>query len=119
MSGQRADIKVVLRPRTAEHVRIYWEKTQDEEIRKRIPLQDISLEKALRQFEASRQPDATSFGMCIEADGDYVGDVWCYGIDEAEEEMAMFSFLIFEKRLWGKGVGSQAARLFCQEVLSQ
>ena len=59
MSGQRADIKVVLRPRTAEHVRIYWEKTQDEEIRKRIPLQDISLEEALRQFEASRQPDAT------------------------------------------------------------
>lgn len=48
MSGQRADIKVVLRPRTAEHVRIYWEKTQDEEIRKRIPLQDISLEEALR-----------------------------------------------------------------------
>ena len=92
MSGQRADIKVVLRPRTAEHVRIYWEKTQDEEIRKRIPLQDISLEKALRQFEASRQPDATSFGMC---------------------------FLIFEKRLWGKGVGSQAARLFCQEVFSR
>jgi RimJ/RimL family protein N-acetyltransferase len=119
VSGQRADIKVVLRPRTAEHVRIYWEKTQDEEIRKRIPLQDISLEEALRQFEASRQPDATSFGMCIEADGDYVGDVWCYGIDEAEEEMAMFSFLIFEKRLWGKGVGSQAARLFCQEVFSR
>ena len=33
--------------------------------------------------------------------------------------MAMFSFLIFEKRLWGKGVGSQAARLFCQEVFSR
>lgn len=97
MSGQKTDIKVVLKPRTAEHVRIYWEKTQDKEIRRRIPLQDISLEEALRQFEASRQPGATSFGMCIEADGDYVGDVWCYGIDEAGEQMAMFSFLIFEK----------------------
>ena len=119
MSIGRAGMKVSLVPRTAEHVRICWKATQDEEIRKRIPLQDISLEEALRQFEASRQPDATSFGMCIEADGDYVGDVWCYGIDEAGEEMAMFSFLVFEKRLWGRGVGSQAARLFCQEAFSR
>lgn len=119
MSGQKTDIKVALKPRRLEHVRIYWEKTQDKEIRRRIPLQDISLEEALRQFEASRQPGATSFGMCIEADGDYVGDVWCYGIDEAGEQMAMFSFLIFEKSLWGKGVGSEAARLFCQEAFSR
>lgn len=112
-------MNVALTPRTAEHVRIYWKKIQDEEIRKRIPLRDLSLEEALRQFEASRQPGAASFGMCIEAEGEYVGDVWCYGIDETEEKMAMFSFLIFEKGLWGKGVGSQAARLFCREAFSR
>lgn len=110
---------MVLVPRTAGHVKIYWEKMQDEEIRRRIPMRDLSLEEALRQFEASRQPGAGSFGMCIEADGRYVGDVWCYGIDEEDGEMAMFSFVIFEKDLWGKGVGSEAARLFCTEMLSR
>ncbi|MCI8543860.1 MAG: GNAT family N-acetyltransferase [Lachnospiraceae bacterium] len=112
-------MKITLTPRTAEHVKIYWKKIQDEEIRKHIPLESLSLEEALGQFEASVQPGANSFGMCIEADGDYVGDAWCYGIDEENEKMAMFSFLIFEKSLWGKGVGSEAARLFCTEALSR
>ena len=110
---------MVLAPRTAEHVKICWKKMQDEEIRRRIPLQALSLEEALRQFEISRQPGAGSFGMCIEADGRYVGDVWCYGIHEEDGKMAMFSFVIFEKDLWGKGVGSEAARLFCMEALSR
>lgn len=112
-------MKITLTPRTAEHVKIYWKKIQDEEIRKHIPLESLSLEEALGQYEASVQPGANSFGMCIEADGDYVGDAWCYGIDEENEKMAMFSFLIFEKSLWGKGVGSEAARLFCTEALSR
>lgn len=112
-------MKITLTPRTAEHVKIYWKKIQDEEIRKHIPLESLSLEEALGQFEASVQPGANSFGMCIEADSDYVGDAWCYGIDEENEKMAMFSFLIFEKSLWGKGVGSEAARLFCTEALSR
>ena len=85
----------------------------------RIPLQSLSLEETLAQFEASRRPGAGSFGMCIEADGVYVGDIWCYGIHGDDEKTAMLSFLIFEKSLWGKGAGSEAARLFCQEVLSR
>ena len=36
-----------------------------------------------------------------------------------EKRNPEFHKLIFEKRLWGKGVGSQAARLFCQEVFSR
>lgn len=120
MSERRGEgIRVALIPRTAEHVRIYWKRIQDEEIRKRIPLQSLSLEETLAQFEASRRPGAGSFGMCIEADGVYVGDIWCYGIHGDDEKTAMLSFLIFEKSLWGKGAGSEAARLFCQEVLSR
>ena len=57
--------------------------------------------ESLRQYEESLFPGASSFGRVIYADGCYVGDVWCYGIDEREEKMAMFSFLILEKKLWG------------------
>lgn len=112
-------MKITLTPRTVEHVKIYWNRTQDQEIRKGIPIQSVSIEEALLQFEASCQPEARSFGRCIEVDGNYVGDVWCYGIHEADEKMAMFSFLIFEKKIWGKGVGSGAAKMFLTEVFSR
>lgn len=55
-------MKITLTPRTAEHVKIYWKRIQDEEIRKYIPLQSLSLEETLVQF-ASRQPGSGSFGI--------------------------------------------------------
>lgn len=117
--GHFVVVKIYLKPRTAENVTIYWEKTQDREIRSRIPIADLSLEESLRHFEEAQRPGASSFGMSIYADSAYVGDVWCYGIDEWGEKMAMFSFLIFEKSLWGKGVGSAAAKLFLPEIFSR
>ena len=56
-------MRITLTPRTAEHVKIYWKKIQDEEIRKYIPLRSLSLEETLAQFEASRQPGSGSFGI--------------------------------------------------------
>lgn len=112
-------MRIELKARTAEHVKIYWEKTQDAEIRALIPIAALTLHQALQQFEESQKPGASSFGRTVFAEDAYVGDVWCYGIDEKEEKMAMFSFLIFEKALWGKGVGSQAAKLFLPEVFAR
>lgn len=112
-------MKIQLKPRTAEHVKVYWERTQDTEIRSLIPIGSLSLEESLRQFEEAQRPGASSFGRSVSVDDTYVGDVWCYGIDEQDEKMAMFSFLIFEKSLWGKGVGSAAARLFLAEAFSR
>ena len=112
-------MNVELKARTADHVKTYWERTKDPEIRALIPIAELTFEESLRQYEESLFPGASSFGRVIYADGCYVGDVWCYGIDEREEKMAMFSFLIFEKKLWGKGIGSQAAKLFLPEVFSR
>ena len=70
-------MKIELRERTAGHVRIYFEQTQDEQIERMLPRSVESLEQALANFEATLLPGAASFGRTIYADGRYVGDVWC------------------------------------------
>lgn len=112
-------MEVVLQNRTAEHVRIYWQMTQDEEIQQMLPSAAASLEHALEMFEESLKPGATSFGQVILADSRYVGDIWCYGIDEADEKMAMLSFCVFEKALWGKGICTEAIRKFLPVVFDR
>lgn len=111
-------MQIELSPRTAREVKIYWERTQNDEIRALIPIDDITLEEALRRFEETQKPDATSFGMVISAEGEYIGDIWCYCIDK-EESSAMLSFLIFDDSMRGKGIGTQAAKLFLKEVFQR
>lgn len=108
-----------LQPRTAEHVRIYWERTQDDEIRSMFPMAGASLEQALELFEQSNLPGASSYGRIICADGHYIGDIWCYCIDEKEEKTAMLSILIFDKAFWHKGIGQRAIGLFLQEMFTK
>lgn len=48
--------------------------------------------------------------------GTYIGDVWCYAIDEALEKCCFLSIVIFNKDYWNKGLGSEALDEFIQEI---
>lgn len=108
-----------LQPRTAEHVRIYWERTQDDEIKSMFPMAGSTLEQALELFEQSILPGASSYGRIICADEHYIGDIWCYCIDEEKEKTAMLSILIFDKAFWHRGIGQRAIGLFLQEMFEK
>ena len=107
---------IELRERTPDHVRIYFERVQDPEIQQYLPRTVTSIQQALAGFENTQKPGATSYGRTIYADGDYVGDVWCYGIDLLETPQAMVSYCIFDKSYWGKGVMSRAFALFLSDI---
>lgn len=107
---------VTLGNRTAETAAIYFEKTSNEAIRKVLPQKARTVEEAVADFRASQLPGASSFGRTVLADGQYVGDVWCYGIDPAGTPNAMVSYCIFERSLWGQGVASRALNMFLLEI---
>lgn len=109
-------MKVSLQIRTRDHVKILWKKTQDKEIQNMFPASISSFEEALTLFENSLQKDATSFGKIILVNDAYVGDVWCYGIDESNEKMAMMSIVIFDKSKWGQGIAATAISHFFDDV---
>lgn len=102
---------IELRDRTEEHVKIYFRETQDAEIRALLPSSAKSLEAALAMYHETQQPDAKSVGKTVYYNGEYVGDIWCYGLFEDEPD-AMLSYCIFEKALWGQGIATQAVKLF-------
>ena len=104
-------MEIELRPRTRENVRIYFRAAQDAEIRHFLPQKAKSEEEALADFEKMLLPGATSCGRSIYADSLYIGDVWAYGIGAGDPD-AMLSLCIFDQAFWGKGVGTQALRLF-------
>lgn len=110
---------IQLKTRTKDHVVTFWEKTQDEEIRRLFPFGAKSLEDALAMFDASQKENASSYGRVIYFQGNYVGDIWCYGIDELDEKIAMLSIVIFEKQLWGKGIASNAGKAFIKDIFDK
>lgn len=110
---------IMLKTRTKEHVVTFWEKTEDEEIKRLFPFSIKSLEEALILFEESLKEDSVSYGKVIYFRGRYVGDIWCYDIDENEEKMSMLSIVIFEKELWGKGIATKALKEFIKEVFNK
>ena len=107
---------VILKKRMKNHVVEFWEKTQDEEIQKLFPFSIESLEESIKLYEESFKDGALSYGKVIYYGNKYIGDIWCYGIDEINEKMAMLSIVIFEKELWGKGIAVQATKDFIKEV---
>lgn len=107
---------ITLSSRTAETAAIYFEKTNNEFIRKFLPQKARTAEEAAADFHASQRPGASSFGRTILADGEYVGDVWCYCIDPADTPGAMVSYCVFERALWGRGAASRALALFLPEI---
>lgn len=108
-------MNIELLPRTEECVRIYFEKTRDTEIRRFLPMKVQSVGEAVEDFRKSESCNSTSYGRAICADGEYVGDVWCYRI-QGDEPNAMLSYCVFEKALWGRGAASQAVGLFLSEI---
>ena len=107
---------VTLKDRTESTVRIYYEKSQQTEIKTMLPQKAKSVEEAVSDYQKTLLPDSTSYGRTIYIDGEYIGDVWCYCIDKAETPNAMLSFCIFEKAFWNKGIASEAVSLFLKEV---
>ena len=102
--------------RTAETVRIYFEKANRPEIKKVLPQKAKTVEEALADYEKTRLPGATSFGQTILADGRYVGDIWCYCIDMEDEPNCMVSFCVFELESWSKGIATAALKLFIEAI---
>ena len=107
---------ITLGERTAETVRIYFEKANRPEIKKVLPQKAKTVEEALADYEKTRLPGATSFGQTILADGQYVGDIWCYCIDMEDEPNCMVSFCVFELESWSKGIATAALKLFIEAI---
>lgn len=109
-------MRIRLALRTAEHVKTYFAGTQKPQITQMLPQKAKTVEEALQDFEKTQLPGAHSYGMTIYANDQYVGDVWCYGIDRSDTPNAMLSYCLFETNVWGFGVASEAVRLFLTEV---
>lgn len=110
-------MRIELRERTERHVRIYFEKTRDEEIRAMLPQNAETVEQAVADYWKTQQPGAASFGKTVYVDGEYVGDVWCYCIDLGDEPNAMLSYCLFEKGLWGKKIATEALKRFLEDIV--
>ena len=90
---------ISLKERTKNHVKIYFQKTQDSEIKRMLPSTVQTEEDALNAFEETQKPGATSYGRTIYYDETYVGDIWCYNINTEESPNWMLSYCIFDKTL--------------------
>ena len=109
-------MEIKLCDRTREDVEVFWRRMQDPEIQRFFPTGQQTLEEALALFEQACGPEARSFGRVIMAQDTYIGDVWCYAIEQGEERHAMFSIVLFDPAWWGQGLAAKATRLFLPEV---
>ena len=107
---------ITLEKRTADTVRIYFEKANRPEIKQVLPQKAKTVEEALEDYEQTLLPDARSYGQTVYVDGKYIGDVWCYCIDPDEEPNCMLSFCIFEPEYWSKGIAAAAVKMFIQKI---
>ena len=109
-------IEICLGNRTAETVKIYFEKARQPEIRAVLPQKAQTVEEALEDYRGTLLPNASSYGRIIVANGKYIGDIWCYCIDRDEQPNAMLSYCIFEEELWSRGIATRAVALFLHEI---
>lgn len=112
-------MEITLGTRTADTVRIYFEKANRPEIRQVLPQKATSVEEALADYEKTLLPDATSFGRTVHADGRYIGDVWCYCINMDDDPNCMVSFCIFDPEYWSRGIATTALGIFMEQVLER
>ena len=68
-------MEITLQERTTDHVRTYFERTQDDQIDRMLPRSVNSLDQALENFAQTKLPDAKSYGKTIYADDRYIGDI--------------------------------------------
>lgn len=112
-------MKIELGERTEQHVRIYFKRTRDPEIQAMLHQSAQTVEQAVSDYRNTLLPGATSYGRTIYADGSYIGDIWCYGINRRETPNAMIGYCLFEKDFWNKGIMTKALALFRTEVLTK
>lgn len=110
---------ITLGKRTADSVRTYFEKANRPEIKQVLPQKAKTVDEALADYEKTLLPGAASFGQAVYADGNYVGDVWCYCIDPDDEPNCMISFCIFEPDYWSKGIATASVTMFLKHICSQ
>lgn len=110
-------MEITLRERTEDHVRIWFDRSGEAHMLAGLPRSAQTLEQALADFHRSLRPDSTSFGRTVYADGQYVGDVWCYCIGEDDTPDAMLSYGIFQQELWCRDIATEAVHLFLAEVM--
>ena len=103
---------ITLKTRTAEHVAIYFNKTNNDKFRSVLPQKAKTVEEALEDFEKTLLPSSTSFGQTIYADKQYVGDIWCYCMDLSDTPNAMVSYCIFDESYWNQGIATSALQQF-------
>lgn len=108
---------VALGERTAQTAAHSFEKMNTAAIRKTLPMKAKTVDEAVADFHASQNPGASSFGRTILADGQHVGDVWCYALHQEDEPDAMVSYCVFAPELWGRGAATQALKLFLDEIV--
>ena len=106
----------VLGDRTEATVRIYFEKSQQPEIKEMLPQKAKSVEEAISDYQKALLPNSKSYGRTIYADGVYIGDVWCYCIDKEEIPNAMLSFCVFDRSYRNNGIASEAVAMFLREI---
>ena len=105
-------MKIFLKERAEELVRIYFEKANTAEIRAVLPQKAKTVEEALEDYGQTLLPGAASYGRTIWLDQSYIGDIWCYGIHMEKEPDAMISYCIFEEAFWGNGIATEAVAIF-------
>lgn len=110
---------ITLGKRTADTVKIYFEKANKQEIKRVLPQKAQTVEEALEDYQKTLLPNASSFGQTIYVDGQYVGDVWCYCIVMDDEPNCMVSFCIFETGYWSKGIATTAVNMFIQNICAK
>ena len=110
---------ITLKKRTADSVRTYFEKANRPEIKQVLPQKAKTVEEALKDYEKTLLPNATSFGQTVHVDGNYVGDIWCYCIDMDDEPNCMLSFCIFELEYWSRGIATTAVNMFIKNICEQ
>ena len=109
-------LEVCLGNRTVETVKIYFDKANQPEIKAVLPQKVQTVEEALEDYKETLLPNASSYGRTIIANGNYVGDIWCYCVDANEKPNAMLSYCIFEKAFWSQGIATEAVAMFLKEI---
>lgn len=109
-------LNINLRNRELDHVKKFWQVSKDPELQKLFPFQDNTLEEAVEMYKKSLLPDAASYGKTIYVNDCYIGDVWCYCIDENVEKNCFLSIVIFNKDYWNKGIGAKVLNEFKEKI---
>lgn len=109
-------MKIELGERTAETVKIYFAQANQPIIQNTLLQKAKTEEEALEDYRASLLPDAANYGRTIIADGNYIGDVWCYCINKNEIPNAMLSYCIFDVSYRKKGIATKAVSMFLDKI---